>query len=86
MMTMAACSGRRRGQRRFEQIYLFITPCLLFLFLMILCAKVRDKWNQLVFVPMPVLNRRDRLTSGGKAGKREGFNVFNRFLNSSQEI
>jgi len=40
--------------------------------------KVRDKWNQLVFVPMPVLNRRDRLTSGGKAGKREGFNVFNR--------
>ena len=39
--------------------------------------KVRDKWNQLVFVPMAVLNRRD-LLSGGKAGKREGFNTFNR--------
>jgi len=39
--------------------------------------KVRDKWNQLVFVPMPVLNNRD-LSSGGKAGKREGFNTFNR--------
>ena len=41
--------------------------------------KVRDKWNQLVFVPMAVLNSRD-LTIGGKAGKREGFNTFNRFL------
>ena len=41
--------------------------------------KVRDKWNQLVFVPMVVLQRRD-MTSGGKAGKREGFNTFNRFL------
>ena len=45
----------------------------------ILTCKVRDKWNQLVFVPMPVLNNRD-LTSGGKAGKREGFNTFNRFV------
>ena len=41
--------------------------------------QVRDKWNQLVFVPMPVLNNRD-LSSGGKAGKREGFNTFNRFV------
>ena len=39
--------------------------------------KVRDKWNQLVFVPMAVLNSRE-LASGGKAGKREGFNTFNR--------
>ena len=44
-----------------------------------ICCKVRDKWNQLVFVPMPVLNNRD-LSSGGKAGKREGFNTFNRFV------
>ena len=33
-----------------------------------------------MFVPMPVLNRREKLTSGGKAGKREGFNTFNRFV------
>ena len=31
--------------------------------------KVRDKWNQLVFVPMSVLSMRDQ-TSGAKAGKR----------------
>ena len=68
---MAACSGRRRGQRRFKRFVFvcFDNPHH--------CFKVRDKWNQLVFVPMPVLNNRD-LLSGGKAGKREGFNVFNR--------
>ena len=40
--------------------------------------KSRDKWNQLMFVPMPVLSARDQ-TSGVKTGKREGFHVFNRF-------
>ena len=30
-----------------------------------------------MFVPMAVLNSRE-LASGGKAGKREGFNTFNR--------
>merc|ERR1719209_2132807 len=40
--------------------------------------KVRDKWNQLVFVPMLVLNNRDSTSGSTKAGKREGFNTFNR--------
>ena len=53
----------------------------LLLVLKILNFKVRDKWNQLVFVPMSVLSMRDQ-TSGGKAGKREGFLVFNRLLSS----
>ena len=48
-----------------------------YFFFITFTSKVRDKWNQLVFVPMAVLNRRD-LLSGGKAGKREGFNTFNR--------
>ena len=49
----------------------------MFFLLIKISCKVRDKWNQLVFVPMAVLNRRE-LASGGKAGKREGFNTFNR--------
>ena len=42
--------------------------------------QVRDKWNQLVFVPMQVLNNRDSISSGTKTGKREGFNTFNRLV------
>jgi len=39
--------------------------------------KDQDKWSQLFFVPMPVLNRSE-VSYGGKKGKREGFNTFNR--------
>ena len=42
--------------------------------------QVRDKWNQLVFVPMQVLNSRDSTSGSTKAGKREGFNTFNRLV------
>ena len=41
---------------------------------------MRDKWSQLVFVPMPVLNNRDSNSGSTKAGKREGFNTFNRLV------
>merc|ERR1740128_255823 len=39
--------------------------------------KDQDKWSQLFFVPMPVLNRSE-VSYGGKKGKRDGFNTFNR--------
>ena len=48
--------------------------------------QVRDKWNQLVFVPMPVLNNRDSNSGSTKAGKREGFNTFNRLVDEPQNV